>query len=125
VQSVREAWLKIREERFDLLMLDVWMPRVSGFEFSRQLREAGCTTPILFYSGAAGEPYQRNAFAAGGNAYVTKPDIQCLVDTVLTLIVAAETGSLPASHFKHEPHPANNLLSNTVHASIDESPLAE
>ena len=128
-QSVSEAWLKIRAERFDLLMLDVWMPRVSGFEFSRQLRDSGCTMPILFYSGAAGEPYKQNAFAAGGNAYVTKPDIQGLVETVLTLIVAAETGSLPTGHFDHKPHPANNSLSKrsfrVVRAAIDEGPMAD
>ena len=43
-----EAWRLIKSEVFDLLMLDVWLPRQDGYEFRRQVREFDSNTPILF-----------------------------------------------------------------------------
>ena len=34
-----EAWRMIRTERFDLYLLDAWLPNLDGFEFCRQIRE--------------------------------------------------------------------------------------
>ena len=109
-QSAAEAWSKIRAKRFDLLMLDVWLPRLGGFEFCRQLRDAGCTTPILFYSGAAGASDRQKAFAVGANAYVTKPDIYGLIEAVLDLIKTT-AGVRPAHWFGNQTDPGKTSLS--------------
>jgi DNA-binding response OmpR family regulator len=85
--SAAEAWVKIRAESFELLVLDVWLPGLGGFEFCRQLREFGFIAPILFYSGASTKLDREKGIAAGANAYLLKPDIEGLIETVVALIV--------------------------------------
>lgn len=89
-----------KHEKFDLLLVDNWMPGLSGQELTRQVREFNKKTPILFYSGAAYESDKQEARVAGAQGYLTKPfGISGLVDEVARLIAEAEiafpgTGSL-------------------------------
>lgn len=95
-QSAAEAWLRIKAETFDLYMLDGWLPNVDGFEFCRQIRECDSVTPILFYSGAAYDADKEKGIAAGANAYVTKPDVEGLIDTIIDLIAKAKADRVTA-----------------------------
>ena len=95
-QSAREAWLKIQTERFDLYLLDAWLPRVDGFEFCRQVREVDSNTPIVFYSGAAYDTDKQKGIAAGANAYVNKPDVEGLIETIVDLIAKAKADDVAA-----------------------------
>jgi len=91
-----EAHRKIREEHFDLYLLDNWLPGGSGIELCRRVREMDKTTPIIFYSGAAYDSDKREAVEAGAQAYLVKPvDIASLVDTIKNLLPT--DGSSPAS----------------------------
>lgn len=91
VRSAAQAWTLIKAERFDLYMLDGWLPNVDGFEVCRRIRQFDSTTPILFYSGAAYESDKQKGVAAGANAYVTKPDFDGLLETMFDLIAKAGT----------------------------------
>ncbi|MCO5182742.1 MAG: response regulator [Anaerolineae bacterium] len=65
----------IREKRPDLIVLDLMMPYLNGFEVCRCVREMehGADTPIMILS-ARMQPEDRDkAFAAGANDYVMKP----------------------------------------------------
>jgi DNA-binding response OmpR family regulator len=88
-QSAAEAWPLIRGQCFDLFVLDGWLPRMDGFEFCRQIREFDSDTPIVFYSGAAYVKDKQMGMAAGANAYVTKPDIDGLINTIADLTAKA------------------------------------
>jgi CheY-like chemotaxis protein len=88
-RSSAEALLKIKSNPFDLYLLDGWMPGLDGFELCRLIRESDSTTPILFYSGAAYETDKQRALVAGASAYVTKPDVDGLIETMLELIAKA------------------------------------
>lgn len=90
VRSAAEAWVKMKAQRFDLFLLDGWLPKIDGFEFCRQIREVDSLTPILFYSGAAYDVDKQKGIAAGANAYVVKPDIDGLTDTIVDLIAKAK-----------------------------------
>jgi DNA-binding response OmpR family regulator len=79
----------ISKQSFDLYVLDGWLPRLDGFEFCRQIRMGDSITPILFYSGAAYDSDKQKGFAAGANAYLVKPNVESLVETMLSLL--AET----------------------------------
>lgn len=88
-QNCDEAMLLARVMRFDLYMMDNWMPGGSGIALCKQLRELDPATPILFYSGAAYDRDIREALAAGAQAYLTKPtDIDTLVETIARLVKA-------------------------------------
>jgi CheY-like chemotaxis protein len=90
VQSAVAAWPLIKQRRFDLYLLDGWLPGIDGFEFCRQIREFDSETPILFYSGAAYDADKQKGIAAGASAYVAKPDVDGLIETILDLIASAK-----------------------------------
>lgn len=60
-------------ERFDLLLLDYWMPEVTGVELCRQIRAFDQSTPILICSGAVTQRDREAAIVAGAQGYVSKP----------------------------------------------------
>ncbi|MGW2238516.1 response regulator transcription factor [Streptomyces sp. NPDC001759] len=68
-----DALRDIEALRPDLVLLDVMLPDLDGFEVTRSLRAAGVRTPVLFLT-ARGEVADRIAgLSAGGDDYVTKP----------------------------------------------------
>ena len=68
-QAIRLA----KAEKFDLYLLDHWMPAMAGDLLCQKLREFDSTIPILFYSGAATEADMARAMASGAQGYVVKP----------------------------------------------------
>lgn len=110
-QSAAAAWLKIKEECFDLYLLDGWLPGLDGFEFCRQIRESDSKTPIVFYSGAAYDADKRKGIAAGANAYVTKPDLEGLIETMQDLIAGARAEDVIPLRVDHPHLPAANRVS--------------
>ena len=57
----------------DLIVLDVMMPGMDGFEFTRTLRAAGWETPILMVTARESQPDKREGFLAGTDDYMVKP----------------------------------------------------
>ena len=84
--SAEEAWQLIKLDRFDLYLLDSWLPGCDGFELCRQIRAVDLHTPILFYSAAAYDVDKQKGIEAGANAYLTKPDVDVLVQTIMNLL---------------------------------------
>jgi two-component system chemotaxis response regulator CheY len=71
-----EAMEKVLSEPFDLVLVDVNMPRMDGFTFLRSLRSrAGdvATIPVLMISTESGGQDVAEARAAGANFYLVKP----------------------------------------------------
>jgi DNA-binding response OmpR family regulator len=110
-QSAAEAWRLMKAERFDLYMLDAWLPQTDGFEFCRQIRKLDSVTPILFYSGAAYDADKKKGIAVGANAYLTKPDVQGLIETVMDLIAKAKVDEVPRRWVVNQRQPPEKSLS--------------
>jgi DNA-binding response OmpR family regulator len=88
--SSEHALAIAKRERFDLLLVDNWMPGLSGQDLTREVRKFNQTTPILFYSGAAYETDKQEATDAGAQGYLVKPsDLEILLDEVDRLIAEA------------------------------------
>ena len=67
------AVLLCRENRFDLIIMDIMMPELDGFSACREIRKTNTHTPIIMLS-ARGEEYDRiNGFEVGIDDYVVKP----------------------------------------------------
>jgi DNA-binding response OmpR family regulator len=87
VDTVREALIMIENLSFDFYILDNRLPDGTGIELCRKIREADSTTPIMFYSGMVREIDKNEAFAAGANEYLVKPnDLDKFVTTVKHLL---------------------------------------
>ena len=59
--------------RADIIILDVMLPRTNGFAVCRKIREAGCTTPVIFLTAKGDIADKSSGFDAGGDDYVVKP----------------------------------------------------
>ena len=59
--------------RYDVILLDLMLPGLNGYELCRRLRAAGVWTPILVLSAKDGEYDQIDALEIGADDYLTKP----------------------------------------------------
>jgi two-component system OmpR family response regulator len=69
----RTALQAIRAQPPDLIVLDVMLPDVDGFEVCRRLRGDGIDTPVLFLTARDGSKEAVRGLTLGGDDYVTKP----------------------------------------------------
>ncbi len=60
-------------ENPDLILLDVMLPGMSGFQLAALLRKEGCTIPIIFLTARGAENDLLTGFSAGGDDYISKP----------------------------------------------------
>ena len=71
--TVAAALQIAKTQRFDLYLMDNWLPDGTGFELCELIREFDCATPILFYSGAVFDSDKLKAIKAGAQGFLTKP----------------------------------------------------
>ena len=69
------ALLQVEQNKPDLILLDVMMPDMDGFETSRRLKASPttCDIPIIFLTVATQRGYKVQGFTNGGVDYITKP----------------------------------------------------
>src|SRR5262249_55593909 len=74
IASDGEAALRrAREEKWDLLLLDLMLPRKDGLEVCRELRRARIQTPIIMLTAKTQEAEKVLGLELGADDYVTKP----------------------------------------------------
>ena len=72
---------------YDLILMDIHMPLMSGYDAIAELNEAGNNTPVVVMSASAVENDQRRAAELGCSAYLTKPvDAQEIIAMAKNLI---------------------------------------
>ena len=69
----REGLRLLDDERPDLLLLDVMMPGMNGFDVCQQMREEGRRIPVIFLTAKNDIVDKSTGFKAGADDYVTKP----------------------------------------------------
>ncbi len=72
-QDGEEALLVMDRQHVDLILLDIMMPRMDGYEFTQTVRESGCDIPILMTTAKQTMPDKRRAFGLGADDYMVKP----------------------------------------------------
>lgn len=83
------AWL-VRGNLPDLILLDMSMPRLSGGDFLKNIRQSGffCDIPVIVVSGNDGEDDVKNCLRWGVKDYLTKPfnpiSLKKRIETVLS-----------------------------------------
>lgn len=67
------AWLELREQEFDVVILDVMLPKMSGFELALRMRTEKNFTPVLMLTAKDSVPDIVQGLDLGADDYMTKP----------------------------------------------------
>ena len=73
VASGSEADAALSTQEFDLLILDLGLPRLHGFEVLKKMRGRGCTTPVLILTAADSIEQRVKGLDLGADDYMAKP----------------------------------------------------
>ncbi len=80
---------------YDLVVLDVGLPDLDGFEVMAVLAEAGCETPVLVQSGIIGEDRRDDVMAFGADGMLAKPYGHLELIEAMVAILTAPTTEAP------------------------------
>src|SRR5688500_466063 len=91
VETAAEALALNGKDRFDLYILDIWLPGMDGVDLCRRLRERGVTQPIMFFSAMGVQAKDRDyVLAAGADEFLVKSvDLDRFTETVSRLLDGA------------------------------------
>lgn len=87
---------KIGEEHFDLVLLDIMLPDIDGFEVCRQIRNNPRTAaiPIIMLTGKKTQDDQDRGVSCGANSYIIKPfKSAMIIDEINRLLASTGAGA--------------------------------
>lgn len=91
----------VRSQRFDVVILDVMMPKMDGFEMARRMRSEDIQTPVLMLTAKDSVPDVVQGLDLGADDYLTKP---FSFDELLLRVRAVNRGALArrSAHLKFD-----------------------
>lgn len=101
---------KILENQYDLIILDVMMPKMSGFDLCKSARKKGITTPIILLTAKGEEIDKVLGLELGADDYVTKPF--SLRELLARIKAILRRGELTAKTVEDKDIQIGNLLVN-------------
>jgi two-component system response regulator VicR len=94
-----KGYCLIQERKPDLIILDLMLPKMSGYELCRKVREEGITTPILMLTARGEEMDRVVGLDLGADDYVTKPfsvpELLARIRAIIRRVQKAKVGDLP------------------------------
>jgi two-component system response regulator VicR len=91
----------VKEKKPDLIILDLMLPKMSGYELCRKVREEGIATPILMLTARGEEVDRVLGLDLGADDYVTKPfsvpELLARIRAIFRRIQQDKSGELPDS----------------------------
>lgn len=98
----------IGSEPFDLLLLDVNVPNIDGFEILKYLRDIGNTTPAIYLTSLAGIEDLKKGFALGADDYLRKPfeleELQARIEYISKIYNLADEINFDSIKFNPKLH---------------------
>jgi two-component system OmpR family response regulator len=99
----QSALSAVTEHHPDLVILDVGLPGLDGFEVCRRLRDDGDGTPVIFLTARDANEDKVSGFTKGGDDYVTKPfSLEELVARVRAVLRRAGTSDTPTNRLRYD-----------------------
>jgi CheY-like chemotaxis protein len=93
-QSVKEAYQIIKKGTVNLILLDLLMPRVSGYDFLKEIKSNDSTKdiPVIIVSAVADAENRKKSIELGALDFINKPiDIQYFIEKIETILKRKET----------------------------------
>jgi len=89
-ENGQQALNKLAQASYDLVLMDMQMPVLDGYDATLELRRRGLDLPVVALTAHAMKGYEEEVLQAGCTAYLTKPiDIDALLQQVAQLLGAA------------------------------------
>ncbi len=88
-QSVKEAYHIIKKENVNLILLDLLMPRISGFDFLKEIKNNSSTKdiPVIIVSAVADAENKKKSLELGALDFINKPiDIQDFIERIEAIL---------------------------------------
>ena len=90
-----EGLLEAREKSPDLVVADIMMPQMDGYELCTMMRQLS-STPFMFLTGFGSENHKRQGFRLGANEFLVKPvDMDVFLERVSDLLSKAYPSTPP------------------------------
>lgn len=131
--NAKEAWQKLQQETFDLIISDIMMPEVNGLQFLAQLKEdiRFRDVPVVFLTAKGMTSDRIEGYTAGCDAYLPKPfDIDELEAIVTNLLAKKKQqkentgGNLQLDELVREVKDIKDKLENTSKLNITSSSIS-
>jgi len=94
----------IYDEHFELMILDVNVPNITGFEFLKNLRENNITTPAIFITSLNSVEDIEEGFKSGADDYLKKPfelkELELRINNIKRLLHLEEDELIIDNHIK-------------------------
>lgn len=99
-----QGYWMIQEKKPDLIILDLMLPKMNGYELCRKLRKEGISTPILMLTARGEEKDRVRGLDIGADDYVSKPfsiaELLARIRAIMRRVQQEKTGDLPGNlHF--------------------------
>lgn len=90
-----DGLLKYREQQWDLILLDVMLPEMSGIDVLKRIRATESQTPVIMLTAKSDVEDKVKGLDLGANDYITKPfDIEELLARIRTALRFSQKGNL-------------------------------
>lgn len=90
------AWNKIQAFTYDLILMDVTLPKLDGIRLCERLRDRGCSSPVLMLTARDTSLDKVVGLDAGADAYMVKPlNLQELLAQIRALLRRGQSGASP------------------------------
>lgn len=121
VENGKEAVERVSSEDFDIVLMDIQMPVMDGLEAISRIRRneaaSGSRIPIVALTAHAMKDYDQQCYAAGADAYISKPLRPVDLKTTIDKLATSCRSRVPACHSAFElpvTAPETNLVNKTI-----------
>ena len=81
---------KALENNYDLILVDIHVPEMDGYEVVSALREKGIETPAIAVTAMQAEGLEKKALASGFNGFFRKPIDRIMIETIIASHLSGE-----------------------------------
>ncbi len=116
--SGQEALDLVAKEPVDVVLLDIEMPVMDGYETARRMKEMECcqNIPIIFISGVfMDDPYVRKGYECGAVDYFTKPFDPSILRRKIAIYASLRRQEMLLKEKEQRIKELEELLSRSVH----------
>jgi len=81
-----EVLQKIEEDEFDVIILDISLPKKDGIAVLKELRSQGKKIPVIITSNYPKEDFESAMLSMGASCYIEKGDVKTMIEAIKSCI---------------------------------------